>query len=118
MEKNEAVLDLAGADEPDWVTCGKFQLPLDLRRDLSIREKTLPEEARKKREKIRSKRNEKKMRAEAKKALSEQQREEILNNLQSKSRLEAMMDIKPSAKKPTAKLLARKKRKIRRSRRA
>ena len=93
-------------------------MPLDLRRDLSIREKTLPEEARKKREKIRSKRNEKKMRAEAKKALSEQQREEILNNLQSKSRLEAMMDIKPSAKKPTAKLLARKKRKIRRSRRA
>ena len=118
LEKNEAVLDLEGADEPDWVTCGQFQLPLDLRRDLSIREKTLPEEARKKREKIRSKRNEKKMRAEAKKALSEQQREEILNNLQSKSRLEAMMDIKPSAKKPTAKLLVRKKRKIRRSRRA
>jgi hypothetical protein len=111
LEKNEAVLDLEGADEPDWVTCGQFQLPLDLRRDLSIREKTLPEEARKKREKIRSKRNEKKMRAEAKKALSEQQREEILNNLQSKSRLEAMMDIKPSAKKPTAKLLARKKEK-------
>ena len=109
LEKNEAVLDLEGADEPDWVTCGQFQLPLDLRRDLSIREKTLPEEARKKREKIRSKRNEKKMRTEAKKALSQQQREEILSNLQSKSRLEAMMDIKPSAKKPTAKLIAKKK---------
>ena len=77
----------------------------------------MPEEARKKREKIRSKRNEKKMRTEAKKALSHQQREDILSNLQSKSRLEAMMDIKPSAKKPTAKLIA-KKRKIRRSRRA
>ena len=98
MEKNEAVLDLAGADEPDWVTCGKFQLPLDLRRELSIKEKTLPEEARKKGE-IRAKRNEKKMRAEAKKKLSEQQREEIVSNLQSKSRLEAMMDIKQS---PTA----------------
>ena len=22
LEKNEAVLDLEGADEPDWVTCG------------------------------------------------------------------------------------------------
>ena len=38
------------------------------------------------------------MRAEAKKILSEQQRDEILSNLQSKSRLEAMMDIKTTSK--------------------
>ena len=51
------------------------------------------------------------MRSEAKKVLAQDDRDEIINNLQSMSRQEAMAQITPSAKMPTAKQIAKRKKK-------
>ena len=105
---NEAVMTLESENQPEWVAAGNFQLPLELRRQLAMKEKSLTEEAHERRKKIRQKRQDKKMRAEAKKILTEEQKEEIRSTLASKSRSEAMQQLVPSAKNPTAKKVAKK----------
>ena len=105
---SEVCIDLQAASEPEWVAAGQFQLPLELRRQLAMRESSMTEESRKKRDKLRQKRADKKMRADAKKILTDEQKEEIRSTLQSSSRQEAMQQIVPSAKNPTAKQQAKK----------
>ena len=56
------------------------------------------EAARNKRDKMREKRKQRKVRMEAKKQITQEEREKINQDLQSKSRYEAMMSIVPSAK--------------------
>ena len=104
----QVCMDLQSASEPEWVSAGQFQLPLELRRQLAVKEMSMTEDARKKRDKLRQKRADKKMRADAKKILTDEQKEEIRSTLQSSSRLEAMQQIVPSAKNPTAKQQAKK----------
>ena len=91
-------INIEAADEVDWVQAGQFRLPLDLRRQLAMRENTLDEAARNKRDKMREKRKQRKVRMEAKKQITQEEREKINQDLQSKSRYEAMMSIVPSAK--------------------
>lgn len=46
-QRSEAVsLELEGAEEPEWVTAGQFQLPLELRRQLAMREQEMKPESR------------------------------------------------------------------------
>eukprot|EP00438_Fugacium_kawagutii_P001387 Skav209305 [mRNA] locus=scaffold994:205116:208401:- [translate_table: standard] len=100
-KKNE-MIDL---DElPDWVEACQFQLPLDLRRQLSLKESTMSEAQQARRSKLKEKRQQRKLRTEAKAALGEQEREELRSNLKSGSRMEAMLGMVPSARaKPKAK---------------
>ena len=91
-------INIEAADEVDWVQSGQFQLPLELRRQLAIRESTLDEAGRNKRDKMREKRRQRKVRMEAKKQITHEEREKINEDLQSKSRYESMMSIVPSAK--------------------
>lgn len=63
-----------------------------------MRENTLDEAARSKRDKMREKRKQRKIRMEAKKQITQEEREKINQDLQSKSRYEAMISIVPSAK--------------------
>ena len=106
---NETTMTWESVDTPEWVTAGQFQLPLELRRQLALKEKNMSEDALKRRDKMRQKRADRKMRADAKKILTEEQREEIRSTLASSSRHEAMGQLVPSAKNPTAKHLAKKK---------
>ena len=91
-------INIEAADEVDWVAAGKFQLPLDLRRQLAIRENTLDEKAQEKRQIMKDKRKQRKIRMEARKQITQDERDKITEDLQSKSRYEAMSSITPSAK--------------------
>ena len=102
-------INIEAADEVDWVQSGQFQLPLELRRQLAMRESTLDEAARKRRDKMREKRRQRKGRMEAKKQITHEERQKINEDLQSKSRYEAMMAIVPSAKTLKPSVLKKKK---------
>ena len=91
-------INIEAADEVDWVQSRKFQLPLELRRQLAIREATLDQACQDRRDKMREKRKQRKIRMEAKKQITHEEGEKINQDLQSKSRYEPMMSIVPSAK--------------------
>ena len=91
-------INIEAADEVDWVQSRKFQLPLELRRQLAIREATLDQACQDRRDKMREKRKQRKIRMEAKKQITHEEGENINQDLQSKSRYEPMMSIVPSAK--------------------
>ena len=94
--KNDELINL---DElPDWVQACQFQLPLDLRRQLALKEQGMSKAALERREKMKEKRVQRKLRQEAKQALTEDQRAEISSNLKSGSRMEAMLAMVPSAR--------------------
>ncbi|CAK9008654.1 Uncharacterized protein SCF082_LOCUS9965, partial [Durusdinium trenchii] len=107
----QEVMKLDEVDQPEWVAAGKFQLPLDLRRLLAKREAGMSSEGQEKREKLRQKRNQKKLRNDAKKQLDAEEREQIRASLQSKSKHEAMQQIVPSSRTvtPASKANAKKK---------
>ena len=69
------VMNLDEVDQPEWVQAGHFQLSLDLRRQLAMREAGMSSEAKRKREKLREKRNQRKLRNQAKKKLDDEERE-------------------------------------------
>eukprot|EP00435_Cladocopium_sp_Y103_P061813 s761_g23.t1 len=96
-ENADMDINIEEADQVDWVQAGKFQLPLELRRQLAIREKTMSQGAREKRDKIREKRKARKIRMDAKKQITEEEREKINQDLQSKSRYETMSSMAPPA---------------------
>ena len=102
-------INIEAADDVDWVQSGQFQLPLELWRQLAMRESTLDEAARKRRDKMREKRRQRKGRMEAKKQITHEERQKINEDLQSKSRYEAMMAIVPSAKTLKPSVLKKKK---------
>eukprot|EP00438_Fugacium_kawagutii_P003448 Skav229316 [mRNA] locus=scaffold2616:95961:99953:+ [translate_table: standard] len=94
--KKHEMIDL---DElPDWVEACQFQLPLDLRRQLALKESTMSEARQARRSKLKEKRQQRKLRNEAKAALNEEEREEIRSNLKSGSRMDAMLQMVPSAR--------------------
>eukprot|EP00438_Fugacium_kawagutii_P015848 Skav209332 [mRNA] locus=scaffold241:476:7318:+ [translate_table: standard] len=67
--KQNEMIDL---DElPDWVEACQFQLPLDLRRQLALKESTMSEAQQARRSKLKEKRQQRKLRTEAKAALVE-----------------------------------------------
>ena len=91
-------IDLAVADQEDWVMASRFQLPLDLRRALALRESERDDKSKERKQKLKEKRKEKKLRAEAKHELQEEQKEKIKEDLKSKSRQEVMQAMVPTAK--------------------
>ena len=105
------VMELDEVHQPEGMQAGHFQLSLGLRRQLAKREAGMNSEAKQKREKMREKRNEKKLRNHAKKKLHDDERKEIRATLQSKSRRESMQQIVPSSRTvtPASKALTKKK---------
>ena len=91
-------IDLTMADQQDWVMASHFQLPLDLRKALALRESERDDKSKERQQKLKEKRKEKKLRAEAKHELQEEQKEKIKEDLKSKSRLEVMQAMVPTAK--------------------
>ena len=91
-------VDLAAADQEDWVMASRFQLPLDLRRALALRESERDDKSKERKQKMKEKRKEKRLRAEAKHELQEEEKEKIKEDLKSKSRLEVMQAMVPTAK--------------------
>ena len=105
------VMNLDEVDQPEWVQAGHFQLSLDLRRQLAMREAGMSSEGLQKREKLREKRNQRKLRNQAKKKLDDEERADIRASLQSKSKHEATQQMVPSSRTvtPASKALAKKK---------
>ena len=82
-------MDLDEAHQPEWVQAGHFQLSLELKRQLAKQETGMSAKGKEKRDKLREKRAQKKLRNQAKKKLDADEREQIRATLQSKSRREA-----------------------------
>ena len=91
-------IDMHATESEDWIQAGRFQLPLDLRKALAVRESTMDSAAKERRVKMKKKRKERKIRMEAKKQITEDEKEKIRQELQSKSRYEAMQAVEPAAK--------------------
>ena len=92
-----AAIDLAGSAEPDWVAAGNFQLPLDLRRQLALKEQGMSAQDQERREKMREKRLARTERNKAKNKMSADEKEQVRSSLMSSSRFEAMSKIVPKA---------------------
>ena len=92
-----ADIDLAESAEPEWVQAGNFQLPLDLRRQLALRERGMSAQDQERREKLRTKRQARTERNKAKAQLTAEEKEQVRSSLMSKTRFEAMQTIVPKA---------------------
>ena len=91
-------LQLDEMENESWIQAGRFQLPVDLRKALAVREGSMSSTALDRRDKMREKRKARKTRMEARKQISAEEKEKIQQELQSKSRHEVMLAVEPAAK--------------------